>query len=382
MIQVFRPKYEVEECLAELRKVLESGWTGTGPQCAAFEKSWCEYTGAGDALFLNSATAGLHLALETLPSGYSVLTTPITFVSTNAAILYAKQHPVFLDINPDTMAIDLACLKSALQKRHSLGDAHAVTWVHYAGNVSPEFDEAVKLCQDHGVTVVEDCAHAAGAFYPGGWQRVGSRPDTISVFSFQAVKNLPTMDAGLISVGEMADKDLVRRLSWLGIDKSTYARTGDTAGSELYKWRYTVDRLGWKYNGNDVAAAIANVQLRYLDRDNAYRRQIYQWYKSAFAGQTRVRLHQHGPGSSVHLNAVRVDAAKRDLVMAQMRFKGFAPGMHYLPNHEFPAFASWPTPPLPETQRAAQELVTLPTHLLLTKKDVDAIAEVVLEASK
>lgn len=365
MIQLFRPKYEVEACLKGLREVLESGWTGTGPKCKELENEWSGFVGS-PSLFLNSATAGLHIALRclNLPPGSKVATTPITFVSTNAVILYENLVPIFCDVNP----IDMTISRSSLMQAIADG-AKAVIWVHYAGNANMDFDSL-----NVNIPIIEDCAHAGGSFYFNG-ERVGSRRDTISVFSFQAVKNMPTFDGGMLCSHDSALMERARKLSWLGIDKNTFDRT---SGSEdqLYKWKYNINELGWKYNGNDIAAAIGLAQLNVLDRDNAYRRQIYRWYRSNFLG-THVHLLHHNDGSSTHFCAVAVK--NRDEVLAELRLNGIAPGVHYLPNYEFPVFKKfYVSGSCPSVEEMSKNILTLPTHLLLSKSDIDRISEIVL----
>ena len=244
MLQVFRPKYDVDECVKEIKNVLETGWTGTGPKCKEIEKQWSNFIGCRNSLYLNSATAGLHIAtrLLDLKPGTKVVTTPLTFVSTNAAILYENLEPVFCDVNESDLSLNLEAVAEELH-----GDAKAVMWVHYAGSVSNEFELMLKSFL--GTPVIEDCAHAAGAKYSNG-NRVGSKKGTMSVFSFQAVKNMPTFDSGMLCINDEEKFERARRLSWLGIDKSTFDRTEEKA----YKWKYTVEELGWKYNGNDIAA--------------------------------------------------------------------------------------------------------------------------------
>lgn len=374
MIQVFRPYYRVERCLQILREVLESGWTGQGPKCSKIEEDWKSFTGAQNALFVNSATAGLHIAVRllNLPKGSKIATTPITFCSTNSAILYEDHSPIFCDINENDLSLSCDSVMSAIDQ-----GADAVMWVHYAGNVSPEYE---KFSFQGSQKVIEDCAHAAGAFYRNG-KRVGSDPKTISVFSYQAVKNMPVSDAGMICCSTKEMDTLARKLGWMGIDKSTYARSsGDAATRELYKWKYTVDVLGWKYNGNDIMAAIALAQLEFLDQDNAYRRQLYRWYSDNFKN-TNVRVIKHGDGSSVHLVAIRVN--NREEVLGELKLKGIAPGVHYLPNYEFPIFAPfYKKGQCPVSEKISEQLLTLPTHLMLTKKDVDNISEIVVRTAK
>lgn len=376
-MQLFRPTYEVEECLESLRKVLSSGWTGPGPQCKQFEESWCQLTGAKYAHFLNSATAALHIAVRLLdlPKGSKILTTPLTFVSTNAAILYEHCEPVFVDVNKEDLSLDGADF--AIKARQSR--ARAALWVHYGGQVSPHFQQAIGMLREGSLSLIEDCAHAGGAYYPDG-SRVGSRADTISCFSFQAVKNLPTFDSGMICCPTFPMFDRAKKLAWLGIDKDTFTRT-DSGQGEGYKWQYDVPELGWKYNGNDIAAAIANVQMNYLDRDNVQRRGIYTQYQRNLAGHSQIHLIAHSPQSAHHLIVIRVK--NRNEVMGALKAKGIAPGVHYLPNYEFPVFQKfYQRGSCPNAEKIASEILSLPNHLQLTEADIDQVCETVICAAK
>jgi dTDP-4-amino-4,6-dideoxygalactose transaminase len=378
-MQLFRPTYEVEECLEAIRKVLLSGWTGTGPQCKQFEESWCHFTGAKHCHFLNSATAALHIAVRMLdlPKGSKILTTPLTFVSTNAVILYEGCVPEFVDINENDLSLDSNDFIKKANECHS----KAALWVHYGGQVSPHFQTIMESSSDalKGLQMIEDCAHAGGAFYPNGL-RVGSRTDTISCFSYQAVKNLPTFDSGMICCPSSSLLERAKRLAWLGIDKDTYTRT-NTHQNDLYKWRYDVPELGWKYNGNDIAAAIANIQLKYLDRDNAFRQKIYQTYLKNFEGHSQVTVIPHSPQSAHHLVVVRVK--NREEVIAALKNRGIAPGVHYLPNYEFPVFQPfYKKGSCPNLERISSEILSLPNHLQLTPSDIDQVCETVIHAAK
>ncbi len=374
MLQLFRPKYEVEECLVEIRKVLDSGWTGVGPKCAEFEKKWSERTKADYCHYVNSATAALHLALRLcdLPAGSKIATTGITFVSTNAVILYEGHIPVFCDVDPDTMCLSWQGVIKAVED-----GCKAIMWVHYGGEVSSDFYSLMDTIKQRGlnVKVIEDCAHAGGAFYADG-SRVGSRKDTISCFSFQAVKNLPTMDSGIICMSDPVLHKRATRLSWLGIDKSTYERTSVGGANEVYKWRYTVPELGWKYNGNDVTAAIGLVQLKYLDRDNSYRKQLYEWYCDGLGPD--VQIMKHSRGSSHHLMVIKSD--RRDSIMAALKSNQIAPGVHYSPNYEFPVFEKYHTQgDCPHTTTVSKQLLSLPNHLNMDREDVIRICKIIQE---
>jgi len=376
MLQLFRPTYEVEKCILEIRKVLESGWTGTGPQCSLFEKRWCEKTGAKFSHYVNSATAALHIALRlcNLDAGSKVATTGITFVSTNAVILYENLTPVFCDVNPETMSLSWTSAIKAIED-----GCKAIIWVHYGGCVSPDFyafmDELKK--RNLSAAVIEDCAHSDGSFYADG-TRVGSRSDTISCFSFQAVKNLPTFDSGMLCVPTIEMHLRATKLSWLGIDKSTYERTSIGGANEVYKWMYTVPELGWKYNGNDIAASIGLVQLEQLDKDNAYRKQLYEWYNDNLSN-SNVEILRHTRGSSHHLMVIK--SGKRDHIMASLKSNGIAPGVHYQPNFTFPIFAPFYTSgSCVNSEEESKKIMSLPNHLQMGYEDVVRICNIIKQA--
>jgi dTDP-4-amino-4,6-dideoxygalactose transaminase len=365
VIQLFQPKYDVESCLKSIRSVLESGWTGQGPKCSEFEKKWDEFTGrkCNQSIFVSSATAALHIAVRLLDlkSGDGVATTPLTFVSTNAAIVYEGLRPIFCDCGND-LSLSYESVRYAIEKKK----AKAVIWVHYGGNVSSDFYKMMEYAKGKGIPVIEDCAHAAGAFYQNG-DRVGSRVDTIAAFSFHSVKNMPIMDGGMLSVPDRGMENRARKLSWLGIDKSTYARTEGSI-NELYKWSYDVSELGWKYNGNDIAAAIGLVQLDQLDRDNAYRVWLYERYKERLGEGMLV---EHENGSSHHLLVACV--SDRDKMIGALKVNGVAPGVHYLPNYKFPVFSEYDHSLCKNIEEKSRHIISLPNHLGLSCSDVAEI---------
>jgi len=373
IVQLFRPKYEVEECMQEIRKVLESGWSGLGPKCSALENEWAEFTGAKHCHFVNSATSALHIAVRLLdlPRGSVIATTPITFVSTNAAIVYEGHKPVFCDVGDD-LNLKFESVWNAIEKK----GAKAVIWVHYGGNVSPDFYKLMEWVRGTKIKVIEDCAHAAGAFYADD-TRVGSNPDTTSCFSFHSVKNMPIFDGGMICVPTQEMRDRAGKLSWLGIDKSTYSRTVNGA-NEVYKWSYDVPELGWKYNANDIAASIGLVQLKYLDRDNAYRKALYEHYLNHLVefpdDSLKAKPMRHADGSAHHLMVAMVK--NRDGIIAALKANGYAPGVHYLPNYKFPAFMDYDHETCENVEVMAKNIISLPNHLMLTYKDVEAVCEV------
>ena len=364
-IHLFVPTFRIDECLAEVRECLEKGWTGLGYKTVAFEEAWRRYTGLPHAHFLGSATAGLHLAMKVLAEadgwqpGDEVITTPLTFVSTNHAILYERLRPFFADVD-ESLCLDPASVEARIGPR-----TRAVCFVGHGGNPG-RYAEVRDLCRERGLALVLDAAHMAGT-WDGEGRHAGWDAD-VAIFSFQAVKNLPTADAGMICFAE-ADLDAeVRKWTWLGINKDTYART---VGGGTYKWLYEVEHVGYKYHGNSIMAGIGLVSLRYLDQDNAYRRQIAAWYSALLAGQPGVEIIPVTAGceSSRHLFQIQVD--DRDEVMVALNAVDIYPGVHYRDNTLYRMYAGGP--PCPRAERASGRLISLPMHMRLTRRDVERV---------
>ena len=369
-IALFSPQFRVDECVAEIRECLENGWTGLGFKTVAIEEAWKDYTGLPHAHFINSNTAGLHLALECLKARFGwgadseIITTPLTFVSTNHAILHAGMRPVFADVD------DYLCLDPESVAARITPKTRAVIFVGMGGNVG-QYDAVVALCERHGLKLILDAAHMSGTRVRG--RHVGAEAEA-TVFSFQAVKNLPTADSGMICFRDAADDAKVRKLTWLGINKDTYTRT---VSEGAYKWRYEVEDVGYKYHGNSIMAAIALVQLKYLDHDNAYRRRLAGWYRANLAGRNEIQLISvpEECESSSHLFQIRV--RNRDLLMLALNETGVFPGVHYRDNTEYRVYA-FAAGTCPKAAQASNELISLPLHLRLTRTDVDYVCQQVV----
>src|SRR5262249_4575296 len=208
-IQLFVPTFSVDECLAEIRECLEKGWTGLGFKTVEFEKQWCEYSGLPHAHFLNSATSGLHLAVNIFKEhdgweeGDEVITTGLTFVSTNHAILYERLTPVFADID-QYLCLDPDDIARKITKR-----TRAVIFVGMGGN-SGQLERVEQICRERRLRLIIDAAHMAGTRL-NGRMPLGD----VAVFSFQAVKTLPTADSGMICFADKELDEIARKKSWL-----------------------------------------------------------------------------------------------------------------------------------------------------------------------
>jgi dTDP-4-amino-4,6-dideoxygalactose transaminase len=354
---------------------LEKGWTGLGFKTVEFENKWKEYTGLPFAHFLNSNTSGLHLAVHQLKmhnkwnEGDEIITTPITFVSTNHVILYERLMPVFADVD------QYLCLDPDDVERKITPKTRAVMFVGIGGNAG-QYGRIIEICKKYNLKLILDAAHMAGTKFCG--KHVGHEAD-VSIFSYQAVKNLPSADAGMICfIDEKSDK-LARQLSWLGISKDTFQRFNKNEGS--YKWRYDVPDIGFKYHGNSVVASIALVQLKYLDEDNRYRNQLADNYIDLLQSNARIKIIPVAPDciSSRHLFQVLVP--NRDNVIQALYDNQIYPGVHYWDNTEYPMY-NFAKGTCPNAERYSRELLSLPLHLNIAGSDQQQIVEVLLKAVK
>ncbi len=367
-IHLFVPTFRVEETLAEIRECLEKGWTGLGFKTVTFEEAWKRYTDLPHAHFLNSATAGLHLAVRLLKEkegwreGDEIITTPLTFVSTNHVILYERLQPVFADVD-EYLCLDPLSVATRITRR-----TRAVVFVGIGGNTG-QLSEIVRLCRDRGLRLILDAAHMAGTRWQGG--HIGGESD-VAVFSFQAVKNLPTADAGMVCFADGTLDAEGRKWTWLGINKDTYSRT---MGQDAYKWYYNVEHEGFKYHGNSIMAAIGLVALKYLDQDNAYRRQIAAWYDTFFGDALERVPVAPGCESSRHLYQVLVD--NRDQVMLALNEQQIYPGVHYRENTLYRMYA-YARGSCPRALAASSRVISLPLHLKLSYADVERISQALL----
>ena len=372
-IQVLKPEYRIDECLEAIRECLKCGWTGLGFKTTEFENAWKTYTGLPHAHFLSSATAGLHLAVKILKEAYGwqdgdeIITTPLTFVSTNHAILYERLFPSFADVHPDTLCLDPASIEAKITPR-----TRAVMYVGVGGNPG-HLGEVRALCKQRGLKLILDAAHMAGTKVND--RHIGPEAD-VTVFSFQAVKNLPTADGGMICFQDAEFDAKARKLSWLGIDKDTYLRStmqGD------YKWKYDVPEIGFKYHGNSIMASLGLVALKYLDEDNKRRHEIVLRYSTKLG---KLKVIKHFPWAenvtnSCHLFQIAIP--NRDKVLVELNNMGIYPGVHYVDNTHYRMYRHGMNT-CPEAHRLSDELLTLPIHLGVTDEDVDRVVDSLLIA--
>lgn len=371
MIQVFKPSYNEEE-LEALREPFKTGWIGLGPKTREFEDKFAGYIGVKHAIGLNSCSAALHLALKVLNiEKGEVITTPMTFVSTNHAILYNNCRPVFADIEKDTLNINPDEIKKLVSTK-----TKAIVVVHYGGH-SCDMDPILEIAGKKGLYVIEDVAHGCGGEYKG--KKLGSIGD-IGCFSFHAVKNLACGDGGMMTTSKTEYNSLLRELRWLGINKDTWSRSEI---DKKYSWFYTVKEIGFKYHMNDIIACIGLVQMKKLEAANRRRRQIVQKYNAEFSklGWLDAPVEKSYTKSALHNYVVKVKAAKRDRFIEWLAGKGVSTSVHYFPNHLYDIYK-----PFYRKLRVAEsvwkKIVTLPLYPDMTENDIETVIDSVKSFSK
>jgi dTDP-4-amino-4,6-dideoxygalactose transaminase len=306
--------------------------------------------------------------------GDEIITSPLTFVSSNHAIVYENLKPVFADVD-EFLCLDPKSIESKITKK-----TKAILFIGIGGNTG-QLNSVIELAKKHKLKVILDAAHMAGTFIKnpntGQPEHVGHRAD-VTVFSFQAVKNLPTADSGMICFANEDYDTLVRKLSWLGINKDTYQRSNDKGN---YKWEYDLVDVGYKYHGNSIMASMALVGLKYLDEDNNRRREICEIYEKELTkhGIQTIKTHKDCVLSSRHLFQIVVN--QRNKFMELLNSNGIYPGVHYRDNTNYKMYKhGFGT--CPNSLTISEKLITLPLHMNLNDDDVKYIIEKVIEVNK
>jgi len=350
LIKLLGPSCSAEEIKA-VERVLRSGWWGLGPVTEAFEQAFAKFVGVHHAVALNSCTAALHLSLKAVIAKVgrkgSVIVPALTFISSAAAALYEGCEVVFADVDERTFCLDPADVRRKITR-----DTIAIIPMHYAGVLS-----GVDNGKSH-ITIIEDCAHAAGT--PGA-----GKTGKLSAWSFHAVKNIATGDGGMVTTDDHKAAEFIRRLRWMGIDRSTYQRSK----KGKYDWEYDISQLGYKYHSNDIMSAIALVQLRRLKELNSKRRAIAERYNKAFR-DLPIKLPPES--GSWHLYVIRVDKRYRNRLIDFLRKRNISSSVHYKPLYYFPMFG-WNIKEkgksLPKTEKIWREIVSLPIFPDLTQAE-------------
>jgi dTDP-4-amino-4,6-dideoxygalactose transaminase len=372
------PSIDKEEVLAVI-DTLESGWITTGPKVKQFESDFQDFIGDDvEAIAVNSATAGLHLALEALgvSEGDEVIIPSLTFTATAEVVRYLGADVKLVDVNPITLNIDIEAVRSAITSKTKV-----IMPVHYAG-LSCSMDDILLLAKEFGLKVVEDAAHALPTTYKG--DMVGSLNSNITVFSFYANKTMTTGEGGMIVTRHLNLAKRMKIMRLHGIDRDAF----DRFQSKKPAWYYEVIAPGFKYNMTDIAAAMGIHQLRKLPGFLDRRQYLAQRYFEALVDLPLILpADDTGGGShSWHLFVIRLQGnapMDRDELIQFLSDKGIGTSVHYVPLHRQPYWRDHyqlVNDMFPETDKAYLSMVSIPLYTAMSDEQQDRVIQALHEA--
>lgn len=367
-----------EDEIAAVADALRSGWVTTGPRAKRFEEEFARYVGMPHAVAVNSATAGLHLALEAVGVGPGdvVVTTPNTFTATAEVVRYLGAEVLLADIDPATMNLSPARVREALERLDREDPARAARVkvllpVHFAGQAC-DMDALLAIARERGLRVVEDAAHALPTTCGG--RLVGTMGD-VTVFSFYATKTITTGEGGMAVTADPALAARMRVMRLHGISRDVW----DRYVSDKPQWYYEVVAPGFKYNLTDPAAALGLGQLARCDALWARRKAIADAYFDAFRDDPRLDLPwpaHPGDRHAWHLYVVRLRGGDRDAFVAGLSARGIGTSVHFIPLHLHPCWRErygWAPEAFPEALASYRRSVSLPIYPKMTDGDVQRV---------
>lgn len=391
-----RPDIDDAE-IAEVTDCLRSGWITTGPRVRRLEEETAARVHANYGVAVNSATAAMHLALEAAGTrpGDLVFIPTYTFAATGEVVNYFNAIPILVDSDPDTLNMDPADLRRKVEAAKSgtlqIGDGRftlppdatprAVIPVHIAG-LPAEMDEIYAIALEHGLSVIEDAAHALPSAYrgrcigatPSDWPDEG--PIHATAFSFYATKTMTTAEGGLLTTDREDVAERCRMMSLHGITKNAWNRY--TASGT---WYYEIMEPGFKYNLTDLAAALGLVQLTKLDRMWQRRCDIASIYNEAFADLPVQRpVAPDHAQHAWHLYVLRIDPEERDPFIQHLADAQIGTSVHFIPLHLHPYYTQrfgYVPEDFPMAYHEFRRAVSLPIYSAMNDEEVGRVVEAV-----
>lgn len=379
-----------EEEIQEVASCLRSGWLTTGPKTRQFEtdfETMLNSAGGGvatgqqpvQAIAVNSATAGLHLALEAvgIGPGDEVIVPTHTFTATAEVVRYLGADPVFVDVLPGSLNINPVLVRNAITPK-----TKAIMPVHFAG-LAADMAEIIAIAREHGLKVVEDAAHALPCVVDG--IAIGNLQTDATVFSFYANKTITTGEGGMVV---SRNPEIIKRCKTMrlhGINRDVFDRFTSKAPS----WYYEVVAPGFKYNLTDLASAIGIHQLKKAELFRAKRQAIVDQYNTAFKNLPVLLPEGAANNSGLHswhLYVLRLnDQAKpsRDQFVEALYAQGIGCSVHYIPLHLQPYWRdSYKLKPeqFPVSQKAYERMVSIPLYSKMTQAEIDRVISAVQSA--
>ena len=361
-----------EEEVDEVVDSLRSGWLGTGPKVARFERNFARYQGVPEnhVAAVNSCTGALHISMMAagIGSGDEVITTAMTFAATVNAIIHSGAIPVLADVDSLTMNISPEQIEARITEK-----TKAIMPVHMAGRPC-DMDAIMNIARKHNLIVIEDCAHAVEARWKG--REVGTFGD-FGCFSFYVTKNLTTGEGGMILAQRQKHIEKAKILALHGLSKDAWKRFGDDG----YR-HYFVVECGYKYNMMDIQAAIGIHQLARIESNYLKRQVIWKIYQKSFEDLPVISPTEPEEGTrhACHLYTLLIDRVKcglsRDSFLEAMTKRKIGVGVHYMSIPEHPYYRErfgWKPEDYPNAMRIGRQTVSLPLSPKLSISDVEDV---------
>jgi len=355
---------------------LKSGWITTGALCKEFEDNFCQLTGSGQAVSVNSATAGMHIALsaQNIGPGDEIITPSMTFASTVNMIALRGAKPVFVDIDYGTLNINPDLIEEKITKK-----TRAIIPVHFAG-APADMDKINNLARKYNLTVIEDAAHAVGTYYKG--IHAGGFGH-IAIFSFHPIKNITTAEGGMITLNDTVLEKKLRLLRFHGIERDAWKRYGKGGNPS-----YDIAEPGYKYNMPDILAALGLAQLERWQEMNLRRARLAELYLAGLkdiSGIDLPEIPEYDHTHAWHLFVIKVLSINREEFMSRLSDYNIGYGLHFPPAHDL-SYVKEKYPEsvgmLAETERAAEKILSLPLFPDMQEKDVQYVCTAIKEIIK
>lgn len=345
--------------------VLKSGWLAMGPKVIEFENLFKDYTNSSAAIAVNSCTSALFLSLKGLGimPGDEIITTPFTFISTVNTIKHCNANPILVDIRPDSLNINPEKIKEAVTPK-----TKAIMPVHYAGHPC-DMDEIMELAREKNLLVIEDAAHALGAFYKD--KKIGSIGDA-SCFSFYANKNITTGEGGMITTNNLDLAQKLRVLRLHGMDSDGWKRYAPNS-----PWRYDVSYAGYKCNMTDIQAAIGICQLKKLDEFNRKRAKLVELYNKHLGSVENIQILKQQPFVKSANFAYTILVKNREKVIKELAANKISTSVFFTPAYDFSFYKNqYSADKFPVCKDLSSKSLVLPLYTKMSEEDVNYVCDV------
>jgi len=371
---MFKVHMPIDKVLANVKKVIESGFVNEGTEVTDFHNALSSYLKIKNLVLMNSCTSALTVAYKIagVGPGTEVISSPMTCIATNTPIDNLGAKIIWADIDPLTGSISPEDIEKKISKK-----TKAIVYVNWAGTPC-ELEKIYAIGQKYNIPIIQDAAHAFGAEWDGS--PISNYAD-FTCYSFQAIKHLSCGDGGALICKSNNDFLLARKLKWFGYDRdATKDEKGEWKGQ---RWSADIEsnEIGYKFNMNNIAAAIGLAQMNYIDTILSSHRKNAEIYSDLFKNSELIKpvnIPKKAKSSYWVFTCLIHESIDRDKVVENLNALGIAAGLVHLSNDIYSAFKAFKTP-LPGNEKFSKHQISLPCGWWLTDEDIKYIGQKVLD---